>query len=143
MKRIPIFLVLLGLAGCVGFDAPDSYPSGVIPGTEFATEPFRVADDADTYDTNRVRNFEITADLSTVRSLEKCLPGTVIVEFMVAPDGQPVNIRILDSQPPGAYDHSAFMALQKSRFEPTIVDGMWQPEVQQRPITFDVPSGCE
>lgn len=142
MRQGLLFVMLAALAGCTSFDLPEKYPSDVIAGSEFTTEPFRVAPDAEIYRGGKVRMFEITPDLTALHNLEACLPGTVVMEFMAAPDGRPVNIRIIDSQPPGAYDHVAYLALKDSRFTPTIDDGTWQPKKQQRPITFDVPARC-
>lgn len=136
-------LAALAGAGCTGFDIPDQYPSDVIAGTEYATEPFRLEPGTSIFQAGQARSFEIPTDLSALHNLEQCLPGSVVMEFMVAPDGQPVNVRIIDSQPPGAYDHVAFRALQSARFEPKIEDGVWQPALQRRPITFDVPHRCD
>lgn len=143
LLRISLPLLLLGaVASCAGFDIPDSYPSGVIEGTEYTTEAFELAPDVQVYERNEVRDFVVHTDRSALRALEQCLPGTVIVEFMVAPDGRPVNVRIIEAHPPRSYDEAAFRALQASRFEPTVVDRTWQPERQRRPIAFDVPDHC-
>ena len=144
MKRrlLPLLAVIVA-AGCTSFDVPDEYPSDVIAGTEFVTEPFRLAPDTKVYQAGEERRFEVPTDLSALHNLGNCLPGTVVMDFMVAPDGTPVNVRIIDSQPPGAYDHVAFLALREARFKPQIEDGTWQPVRQRRPITFDVPEHCE
>lgn len=140
--RLSLLLLSALLAACTGFEVPESYPTEVLPGTAFATEPVKLDPDTPVYSAEGRRSFEISSDLAAMRAMEDCLPGTVELEFMVAPDGRPVNVRILESEPAGYYDRVAFNALQESRYEPEVVDGVWQPVVQQRRVEFNVPASC-
>jgi len=69
---------------------------------------------------------------------EKNVSGFVVVEVQVSTSGQPVKIRVLESQPPGIFDASALDAMRSWVFEPAMIRG--QPvasNVVQR-VRFDL-----
>lgn len=69
---------------------------------------------------------------------EKNVSGFVVVEVQVSTSGQPVKIRVLESQPPGVFDASALEAMRSWVFEPAMNRG--QPvasNVIQR-VRFDL-----
>ncbi|MBN8541456.1 MAG: TonB family protein [Deltaproteobacteria bacterium] len=69
---------------------------------------------------------------------EKNVSGFVVVEVQVSTAGQPVRVRVVESQPSGVFDASAIEAMQSWVFEPAMVRG--QPvasQVVQR-VRFDL-----
>jgi protein TonB len=69
---------------------------------------------------------------------EKNVSGFVVVEVQVSTAGQPVKVRIVESQPAGVFDASAIEAMQSWVFEPAMVRG--QPVASQviQRVRFDL-----
>lgn len=69
---------------------------------------------------------------------EKNVSGFVVVEVQVSTAGQPVKVRIVESQPAGVFDASAIEAMQSWIFEPAMVRG--QPVASQviQRVRFDL-----
>jgi protein TonB len=66
--------------------------------------------------------------------------GAVRVEFIVDPQGQPVDVRVLDASPPGLFEEAAAQAVRRWRFDPGLRQG--EPvrvRVRQR-IVFQMDS---
>ncbi|HEY5624541.1 MAG TPA: tetratricopeptide repeat protein, partial [Gammaproteobacteria bacterium] len=73
---------------------------------------------------------------------EGALPGNVLVRFDVTAEGRTINVRVVESVPPGLKDDSTARALNRSRFRPRMVDGeLVATEGLARNFTFHyVPS---
>ncbi|USA42316.1 energy transducer TonB [Spongiibacter taiwanensis] len=76
------------------------------------------------------------------RQAQRGVEGYVDLAFDISITGQPINIRILESQPQGVFDRAASRALARWKYRPKVVDGA--PTVQygqSTRIRFDLQKG--
>jgi TonB family protein len=69
---------------------------------------------------------------------EKNISGSVLIEVSVSSGGQPVKLRVLDSQPPGVFDSSAVEALRAWVFEPAMNRGQPVASTVMQRLRFDL-----
>lgn len=71
------------------------------------------------------------------KALAEGLSGSVTVEFVVDVKGEPTQLRIVNSKPPGVFDQAAFQAVEYWRYEPFMLDGAPTPIPDSVVIRFD------
>lgn len=86
-------------------------------------------------------------DLIPVKRVEPRFPrtalvngisGRVKVEGTVGPDGSVIEVRVIDSNPPGVFDQSALTAVKQWKFKPRIVDGVAVARPFMQTITYSL-----
>lgn len=64
--------------------------------------------------------------------------GSVLLEFSVSPDGEPVDPKVLRAVPHGVFEEAAMRAIKRWRYRPETVDGVPVPSVGvQDTVDFD------
>lgn len=73
------------------------------------------------------------------RQAQRGIEGYVDLTFDISTTGQPINIRIVESQPEGVFDRAASRALARWKYRPMLVDGVAQVQYGQTTrIRFDL-----
>ena len=62
--------------------------------------------------------------------------GRVIVQFLVDLNGNPHDIRVVETNAPGVFDQAAINAVRRWQYQPTIVEGKRVEVFVQAPINF-------
>jgi len=74
------------------------------------------------------------------KALQEGLSGSVTVDFIVDVKGEPTELRIVDSNPPGVFDQAALEALEHWRYEPYLLEGVHTPIPESVVFRFDPQS---
>jgi TonB family protein len=74
------------------------------------------------------------------KALQEGLSGSVTVDFIVDVKGEPTELRIMDSNPPGVFDQAALEALEHWRYEPFLLEGVRTPIPESVVFRFDPQS---
>jgi TonB family protein len=82
--------------------------------------PSAVEEDEDNHDARVLNRREPRFPM---RAAEAGLEGIVMVRFAVSPEGQPVDVEIAASAPPGIFDEGSLEAVRGWEYEPKLVDG--------------------
>jgi len=73
-------------------------------------------------------------------ALAKRTQGSVTVAFTIQSDGSTTDVRIVDSQPPGVFDHVAIEAVKQWRFNPATADGVPVASHVSQTLVFRPPA---
>jgi protein TonB len=125
----------LPIAGYVtsrGLDAPSTAPA--------MTEPASgaTAAAAQASPTNTLERLVVTDPVYPVEALRNRTEGWVLLEFTVTPNGNVVDVAVVDAEPKGIFDQAAADALSQWRFRPRIVNGRPVPQRSTVTMRFDV-----
>jgi periplasmic protein TonB len=60
------------------------------------------------------------------------IEGWVRFEFTVAPDGSPMDIRVIEAKPARIFERDARKAIYKWKFKPKVIDGIAVPQPNMR-----------
>jgi protein TonB len=74
------------------------------------------------------------------KALSQRVSGTVTVEYIVDTKGEPRDVRVVEADPPGVFDHAAITAIKKWRYEPVIANGAPVEVPVRTAIRFALPS---
>lgn len=75
-----------------------------------------------------------------VDALRRNIEGEVEVEFTVLPDGSVTDVRVLDANPPGIFEHEARRAVLRWQFRPQMQDGRPMSIRARQAIEFRLPA---
>ena len=73
------------------------------------------------------------------RALEQHLNGSVTVEYTVGTNGDTRDVRVIESTPPGVFDHAAISAVKRWRYDPVVVNGAPVEIPVRTSIRFEQP----
>lgn len=77
------------------------------------------------------------------RQVSKCVEGFVEVEFDIETDGRVSNVRIIQSEPPGAFDKSAMNAVTRWRYDTRKFEEGELPKKNVRTkLTYELTFDC-
>jgi TonB family protein len=123
------------------FFGPDAVPDRTRFFCQQAARVYRARDRCDIVTQGAWRVYRITpAYPDSMRATP--VPGAVTMSFDLDQSGVPSNVKVLKSDPPGAFDTTAMVALQQWYFEP--MDGSAPPPgLQHASVTlnFKPPAG--
>jgi TonB family protein len=107
--------------------------------------------------TNSIAKDEVKCDLTPYSTLDKQpraifplsphypveakknkITGKIVAQLIITKEGKPVNISIIESEPPGIFDESAIDAIKKYKFTPGIKNGVPVNVCINLPIVFDL-----
>ena len=73
-------------------------------------------------------------------ALAKRISGSVTVEYIVATNGEPRDVRVIEATPPGVFDRAATTAVKHWHYEPVVVNGAPVEVPVRTAIRFELPS---
>jgi len=82
-----------------------------------------------------------TSPLYPPRALRARLDGTVLVEFIITPEGLVHSAGIVRADPPEVFDNAVLTAVKKWKFKPKIVGGRAVPRRARQEVRFSLPKG--
>lgn len=82
-----------------------------------------------------------TSPLYPPRALRARLDGTVLVEFIITPEGLVHSAGIVRADPPEVFDNAVLTAVKKWKFKPKIVEGRAVPRRARQEVRFSLPKG--
>ncbi len=82
-----------------------------------------------------------THPLYPPRALRARLDGTVLVEFIITPQGLVHSATIVRADPPDVFDNATLAAVKKWKFKPKIVGGRAVPRRARQEVRFSLPKG--
>ncbi|MGH2577024.1 MAG: energy transducer TonB [Actinomycetota bacterium] len=82
-----------------------------------------------------------THPLYPPRALRARLDGTVLVEFIITPEGLVHSATIVRADPPEVFDNAVLTAVKKWKFKPKIVGGRAVPRRARQEVRFSLPKG--
>ncbi len=88
----------------------------------------------------KLKRTRYTAPEYPERALNQRISGSVTVEFTVSTSGDPIDVRVVASEPAGAFDRAAISAVKRWRYEPVIIDNVPQEVSARTTIRFNLPS---
>jgi periplasmic protein TonB len=74
------------------------------------------------------------------RALSQRMSGSVTVEYIVDTSGDTRDVRVVEANPPGVFDHSALAAVKHWHYEPVVVNGTPVEVPVRTAIRFELPS---
>ena len=72
-------------------------------------------------------------------ALAKRISGSVTVEYIVATNGEPRDVRVIEATPPGVFDRAATTAVKHWHYEPVVVNGAPVEVPVRTAIRFELP----
>jgi periplasmic protein TonB len=72
-------------------------------------------------------------------ALAKRIGGSVTVEYIVATNGEPRDVRVIEATPPGVFDRAATTAVKHWHYEPVVVNGAPVEVPVRTAIRFELP----
>ncbi|MGH8565519.1 MAG: energy transducer TonB [Gammaproteobacteria bacterium] len=75
------------------------------------------------------------------RALRARLDGSVLVEFIITPEGLVHSATIVRADPPEVFDNAVLTAVKKWKFKPKIVGGHAVPRRARQEVRFSLPKG--
>ena len=82
-----------------------------------------------------------THPLYPPRALRARLDGTVLVEFIITPEGLVHSAGIVRADPPEVFNNAVLTAVKKWKFKPKIVGGRAVPRRARQEVRFSLPKG--
>lgn len=143
MQRSILLLAFLSLASCAGGLGPNTvYPTGIVGGSEYSGEDLPA--NLPVSDREPVPTVRVEPRLPPEAAAYCINDGHVVFEFIVTREGEPANIRILESEPSGIFSRTTYNAFRRWRFEPPMENGEWRPVLETMTFNLAAPGGtCE
>ncbi|HVW68916.1 MAG TPA: TonB family protein [Steroidobacteraceae bacterium] len=88
---------------------------------------------------SRLKRTKYVAPEFPSKALAQHVGGLVTVEYTVGTNGETHDVRVIEANPPGMFDHSAVSAVKRWRYDPVVVNGSPVEVPVRTAIRFELP----